>query len=261
MEKSPDNIYKSDEIIKEEKDRLKNIEWPSFVSLEVVGENVSGRTILDLGAGPNITMNDFAKEHGASYVAFDMVHDFSKEQKNNEADAVRGAVEGLPFKNGSADIVHTRFVLMHLSPEARERAIKEAIRTSKGKCIFIEYDWGTFHGGENINHFRDLAISFLQQKGIDPFMGAILKNEIENSLSGQEAEVKENRFHRENGDYYRELMPLIQSIKKAAEQTGDVELVKKFSILENKINNDSQESSPGGFIPPDLVVVEVELNH
>jgi ubiquinone/menaquinone biosynthesis C-methylase UbiE len=121
------NIYERQEVADEEKKRLQTLEYPVSVSEGLLGEDIKGKTILDLGSGPNALLGKFAKEHEAKYVALDINLGFLVEQKRGGNNAVLANVDALPFKKESADMVHMRFVLMHLSPEQRKKAIVESI--------------------------------------------------------------------------------------------------------------------------------------
>lgn len=51
----------------------------------------------------------------------------------------RGSLERLPFADGTVDLVFTSGVLIHVSPEALERAYREMFRVSRKYLLNIEY--------------------------------------------------------------------------------------------------------------------------
>lgn len=256
MESFPKNIYEGP-VPEEEKKRLQGLEYPNFVSEELIGKDIQGKKILDLGAGPGTALGNFAKRHGADYVAFDINEIFLKEQSRDGNPAVRGRAEILPFLNDSVDIVHTRFVLMHLPPERRKEAIIEAARVAREKAFFLEYDWNNFKGGEVVDRFRDFALRFMKDFKIEAMMGAFLKKDIEESLAGSGAAVLEKRFHREAGDYYAELLPLARAIKAQVEKRNDPVLSSEYASIFDVLESEAKKEKPEKFIPPDIVSVEV----
>lgn len=158
MEKEP-NIYKRDIISEEEKKRL-SIDIIGSCSREMLGDSLQGKTVLDVGAGPNIILGEYVRSKGGEYIAFDVSESYLREQKSSGALPVQGIVEELPFRTESVDVVHTRLVLMHLMPEQREKALAETIRVSKERSIFMEGDWAGFINEEpSVNIFRDFGFN------------------------------------------------------------------------------------------------------
>ncbi|MHB8710291.1 MAG: class I SAM-dependent methyltransferase [Minisyncoccota bacterium] len=251
------NIYEKTEVGNAEKKRLKELEYPTSVSEELIGDNLEGKTLLDLGAGPNVDLNRFTKEHGGAYLAFDINAAFLEEQKKEGVAPIRGSIEHLPFKENSVDVTHTRFVLMHLFPPQREAAIQEALRVTKEKALFLEYDWGATTGGELIDAFKQFAVAFMQLRGMEPFMGAKLEDTVREAIQNK-FQIEEKRFHREPGNYYDEIIPLARSMKEILATMKEEKLLATLGDLLTRLENESRKESPEIFIRPDIVAVEVK---
>lgn len=251
------NIYEEGAVSDVEKNRLQTLEYPVAVSEEVLGENLKSKSILDLGSGPNTELGEYSKEHNANYIALDVNEIFLQEQKKEDVEAVRGSVEQLPFRDNSVDISHMRFVLMHLPEERRKDVIEEALRVARERALFLEYDWETTRGGDVVSRFRLLAISFMKDRGIEPFMGKELKSEIELAVSPNN-KITEWRFHRNPGNYYNEIIPLAQSMKSFAEKEKDEELVRSIDEIISQLEDEARKERPEEFTRPDIVVVAVE---
>ncbi len=251
------NVYESGEAPEGERERLKKLEYPTWVSEECIGEDIKGKTILDVGSGPNVALNKFAKDHGASYVAFDIEERFLRDQQKESAMAVKGSALALPFKEQAAEIVHMRFVLRFFSPEQRAKAIQEAVRAAKERTLLVEYDWDTFRGGERVNKFVAFSLRLMAKAGVEAFMGKKLKEEVENLLPEKKNMIREQRFSREAGTYYEELFALVPLTKKVIERVNDPALAKEFDGIVLELEEESHKENPEQFTRPDIVVVEV----
>ena len=251
----PKNIYEKGEAESEEKERLKTLDYPNFASEELIGENLRGKVVLDLGAGPNAELGKFVRERGVEYIAYDISEAFLKAQRNEGAPAVRGDVRILPFKDKSVDIAHMRFVLMHLSSEDRERAIQETTRITKERELFVEYDWNAVQGNETIQHFLKLQTALTPKKGINIFMGQTLKEEVERA-TGTES-LKEKRFQEGPGNYAKEWAMLGKTTQKVFGNIPDKALVHELGNVTHKLEEEAQKENPDPSVRPDIVAVEV----
>jgi len=251
------NIYESGQVAENEQKRLRSIEYPTQISEEVLGADIKGKTVLDLGSGPNDTLGKFAREHGASYVAFDIHAGFLKKQRESGSTVVQGDIERLPFKEKGADIVHERFVLMHLLPDERRNAIRGMINAAKERAEFLEWDWGTVDGDELTRRFRDFAIQFMRERGIEPLMGQKLKKEIEEVAAGQDVSIAEQRHNRGPEQDYAALIAFIKSMKEVALNMGNQRLAEGAEKFIEEFKRESKKENPGDFTGSDIVAVEV----
>lgn len=251
------NIYEKTEVGDAEKKRLQELEYPTSISESLIGDDLEGKTILDLGAGPNLALGRFTKEHLGTYLAFDINTAFLEEQKKGEATPIRGSIDCLPFKENAIDIVHTRFVLMHLSPQERAKAIREALRVTKEKTLFLEYDWGAVTGGEIIEAFKQFAVAFMQLRGMEPFMGAKLADTVREAIQDK-FQIEEKRFHREAGNYYNEIIPLTKSMREVLTVIKEEQLLSTLNGLLARLESESQKEEPEIFTRPDIVAVEAK---
>ena len=253
--KENQNVYESGRIPDIEKERLQKFSYPVLVSEELLGETLGGKTILDIGAGANTELGKWIGEHNGKYIALDVHEPFLKEQQGAGSSAIQGSADKLPFSPNSVDITHTRFVLLHLSPEARDKAIKEAINAAKERSLFLEFDYSSFEGGPLVNQFRDLAIKMMAGRQ-DPYMGKKLKEEVERVVSGTVQVINERRFRREKGHYYNDLIPLARVFERVSEKINP-EMALEFKKLIVDLEKEAEKDNPEGFIPPDIVSVEV----
>lgn len=142
---------------------------------ELIGTDIEGKTILDLGSGPNPKLGEYVKSKGGHYVAFDIDENFLNIQAGSGSDSVLGSVKSLPFPNQSIEIAHMRFVLMHQSPADKDWVIAEAVRISSQRAIFMDYDWTNAGGNPVVDKFVELQKGLAHTKGIDIFSGKTLE--------------------------------------------------------------------------------------
>jgi SAM-dependent methyltransferase len=158
MSSEPSNIYEASETnLKEENERLGSFDLPNKVSQDVIGKLEHGATLLDVGAGPNVSLFSYVRSQGGVYTALDKNNEFLKRQKKAGANTVNADVRNLPFENESFDVTHTRFVISHLGSD-KQKAIAEILRVTKstGRAIFMDYDWTSARGSkvfEKVKHF------------------------------------------------------------------------------------------------------------
>src|SRR5438552_3915810 len=107
------------EVSREEAERLAGFDYPNIVSEKFLPEDFSGQWFLDVGAGDNMGLEKIVTERHGIYGAIDINEGLLRKRSGNrmaQADASR-----LPFGDKSFDMVHIRFVLMHLPLEMREK--------------------------------------------------------------------------------------------------------------------------------------------
>jgi len=107
-------------------------------------EPISGRTVLDVGAGQEQFGREFV-EGGARYVAVDIERGALR--PGPESGAVVGRGEQLPFREGFADIVMSNNVMEHVTaPGAVADEMLRVVRP--GGLVFISYTaWASPWGG------------------------------------------------------------------------------------------------------------------
>ena len=126
-------FYGQQGIPREEIERMKAISYPTYVSETILNSfDLKGKKILDsAGAGPTPNLAEFVKQKGGTYEPLDF----------RRVDAPKGIdARELPFKDGSFDVVHERFVLMNIEKEDRPQALKEFMRVGKEKLVLLEYN-------------------------------------------------------------------------------------------------------------------------
>lgn len=258
-----EEFYKQQEIPREEIERLKQIEYPNFVSETLFDKvDLKEKKILDVGSGPNIKLAEFVAKKQGMYVPLDIRADALKEMKDGLANTetpfygVRGDVKSLPFADGTFDIVHQRFVLMNISPETRAKALGEILRVSKKDVLLLEYNWRTLKSTESpeiIDRFRDLAFQMFAKFSTDPYMGEKFEqlfDEIDPHLN-----YSLQRFEREeSADNMPELMLHLQGFYRGAKDfLKDEKLAEDFKKLIEEL-----KKSPIKFAPPEIVVAIIK---
>lgn len=256
MEKK--EFYSQKKIPQEEIERMRQIEYPNFVSETLLNEfDLQDKKILDAGAGPNSRLAEFIQKKGGSCVPLDLRKDELKimrsdlEKNNIPFLGAQGDVKKLPFKNESFDIVHQRFVLMNILPESRKEALQEVLRVGKEALLLLEYNWRTLKSTEypeTIEEFRDLAFQLFSRFSTDPYMGEKFEDlfqEIDPNLK-----YTLDSFSREEGNYTPELLLNLRGFHRAAKDIlKDTEMTDKLEALIEKL-----EKEPIEFVPPDTVV-------
>lgn len=249
------NIYEAGDVTPEERKRLQEFGYPFLVSRELIGADVKDKAILDVGAGANTALQKWIAERGGRYIAFDIGEQYLKDQQAEGASAVRGTAEHLPFKEGSVDIVHARFLLTHLSEAQRTDAIRDAIRAARERALFLEFDWSSFRGGAAANGLRDLALKVMLPRS-DPYIGGKLGKLIAEATPDEIPRMSEERKSRDPGNYYGELQGLFESLKGIIERVRPG-LLSEAGAVEKAIKEEMAREEPEPFTPPDIVTVEV----
>lgn len=259
-------FYKQQEIPREEIERLKQIEYPNFVSETLLNEfDLERKRMLDVGSGPNIKLAEFVARKRGMYVPLDIRGDVLKEMKdglaNNETPfyGVRGDVKLLPFADNSFDIVHQRFVLMNVAPETRAKALGEILRVSKKDILLLEYNWRTLKSAESpkiIDRFRDLSFQMFAKFSTDPYMGEKFEqlfNEVDPHLNYSLQNLKRE----ESADNMPELMLNLRGFYKGAKDfLKDEKLAEDFKKLIEEL-----KKSPIKFAPPEIVAAVINKNY
>lgn len=253
-----ENIYEnSGERLDAERDRLRSFDIPTNFSIDTLGEIEIGSSLLDIGAGENPGLRDYADYQLATYLAFDIRLDALAEHAAKGAIAVEGDARHLPFTDDSIDTAHGRFVLGHLSPDSRKQMVDETLRVVKpgGKAIFIDYDWTAVSGSPAVNAIRDFTIENI--KLFDAAYGSKSKDEIE-QLIGKQA-VTETRLKSPLLTDYAPLLGLRQiTLIGLEKQQSDPELAKQAEAIFDMLEAEAVSDNPPGFYMPDMVAVTVQ---
>ena len=93
------------------------------------------------GAGDNLRAIDMIYERSRAPVKLMSCdpHEGARKAMADVATAIPGDLSALPFGDGSADLVFTSGVLIHVPPDKLERALEEIHRVSKRWVLSIEY--------------------------------------------------------------------------------------------------------------------------
>lgn len=124
-------------------------------------ERLTGRTVLDVGAGQEQFGREFANQ-GARYVAVDIQPDSLRLAPSRAAVVGRG--EQLPFADGSVDVVMSNNVMEHVvSPGVLG---DEMLRVLKpGGLLFISYTvWHSPWGGHETSPWHLLGGDFARRR-------------------------------------------------------------------------------------------------
>ncbi|MFA6105307.1 MAG: class I SAM-dependent methyltransferase [Patescibacteria group bacterium] len=268
-EKPTGNIYETKIELKDELERLKNTDFthPLYASAKTLESiDLADKKVLDVGSGPDQKMGSLVENRGGKYIALDynashlQTMKRSAEEKDLDIFFVRGDVKNLPIKEGSVDFAHERFVLMHLSPEDRKKAIKEIVATAKDTAFFLEYNWESLLSEthpEIINEFKKLAMEIMAKLKIQPYMGKLLETEVVTALSDTDEKYSTtNEIFERNGKFGKEISAMIKSLIEVADKLlKDNDLKNKLIILEQKILASTGEME---IIPPDINAVSVK---
>lgn len=261
-ENKPTGIYIREIVPKEEVLRLKEMrDYPNRVSAELLGSNLDGKIVLDVGSGSQSELGKYVGEQGGTYIAFDISDQMLREIEKGLVGigisflGVLGDAERLPFGNGKVDIVHHRFVLMHLPENRQKESIKEALRVAKERVLLLEHNWNTLrsvNNREQIERLRELSLKFASHLKIDLNLGDRLSELVQEFA--QDSTVIIQRFDREEGNYTPELISLLRSATEISKKIiRDEELARGFEELRTEF-----EHSPITFVPPEIVAAVID---
>ncbi len=139
-----ESMYQGDAGDKE-KERLETFSYPHQVSCMLL-DDITFRSLLDAGAGPSTMLAEYiANGRGADYYAVDngkmvvngqdkFFSDILSEklaQRGITVDVRNADICNLPYQDNFVDVVHVRFVMMHLPHDQKVAAINEVVRVSK----------------------------------------------------------------------------------------------------------------------------------
>ena len=244
------NVYEEKVAISEEKKRLEGFPYPFTVSISVIGDNIEGKKILDLGSGPNKSLGNWANSLKASYFPCDISKEFLLNQMSNgNTNCCLCSAHNLPFENNTFDIAHVRFLLIHVNdPHKRAQLINQVVSVCKN-FMFLEFDWSTFKYGPIVGEFVKLTLEIMKEIA-DFDIGRRLEQEI-----SRVAPIRSVTKHkRPIGNYYREILPLANSLKATASKINP-NLIDRADEMIVNITKESEKEEPELFTPPEIVVV------
>ena len=251
-----------------ERERLENFPYPHQVSVQILS-NLTFAGLLDAGSGPDTKLAKYVvHERKANYNAFDNgktvvdghEESFSQILVNNlEKEGIRGNVyqadvRRIPGWMPSADIVHQRFVLMHLpGQDVRGKVLRDLFSIAVHHLILMEYNWRSVTSTkdqETLNRFVSMSYQLMMIARVDPFVGESLKDLVASELPpGQNRSYLFKTFLRPEGPYSSELIQLCRMQSGLAERLGESELSVGFIRL-----GDQLERSPIFFVPAEICV-------
>lgn len=263
MEKLPRNIYETTadkrEIIEGEAERLRNADFPGYVSRELIGEITPEMRVLDIGSGENSNLATLTAEKGAQYVALDRRLDALQTLVSSpgwKGTAIQADATELPLRDRSVEISHARLVHAWLTDEQRIQAIQEMFRVLRegGTFVSIDFDWETMEGSPAIMRFAEVATTILGKVGFDSTYGSHALETV-SEASPSHTSLTERRFHREAGMFYHEIFDKEGPLSFMANRIQSTELAGEVSQVFKLLREEEQIGQLQPFVPPDLVGV------
>jgi hypothetical protein len=199
------------------------LDFPHAVSTEVLGELEFG-SLLDVGAGKDVRLAEHVvRQRGARYTALDFGREEGPDGTTTFAEAMRArlrsaglvatAVEGdvrdIPASVAPADVVHQRFVFMHLTPADRRRALAEMLRLAKRHVVLLDYAWRTFASTSHprlVSEFVEKTYALMAIVNADPHAGEAL-SALAREVAPQAA-IAKRVFELPEGDHAHQLFVL-----------------------------------------------------
>ncbi len=263
MEKISGNIYETTadkkEVIEGEAERLRNADFPGFVSRELIGEITPEMRVLDIGSGENSNLAALTSEKGGQYVALDRRLDALQTLVSSpdwKGTAIQANATELPLRDRSVDISHSRLVHAWLNDEQRVAAVQEMFRVLRegGKFVAIDFDWETMEGSPAIMRFAEVATTILGRVGFDSTYGSHALQTV-SEASPRLTSLTEQRFHREAGMFYNEIFDKEGPLFFMANRIQSPELAEEVTHVFKLLRVEEQAGQLQPFVPPDLVGV------
>ncbi len=258
-----ENFYSRKEIPQAEIERLKNIEYPNFVSETLLNNlDLEGKKLLDSGAGSNAGLAEFVAKKKGMYVPIDLRTDMLKvmQSKLEKTDApfygIQSDVKAMPFADKAFDFVHQRFVLMNIPPADRKHALEELLRVSKEEIILIEYNWRTLKSTENpkmIEEFRNIAFKIFSKFSTDPYMGEKLNDLLEEISPSLDYSLQSFKREEDVANTPELILNLRGFSQIAKNVLADQDLLEKCEKLIEKLGK-----TPLKFSPPEVVTALIK---
>lgn len=252
------NIYEDRSGTQEEIDFPRAFRYLLDKSLDLIGTNPKGVSILDIGCGGLSDLGLELKRFGVMYTGLDKDKRFLQSLSRDGLETMEDNILTDFSEEISFDITHARILLMHMSEEQLPIAIRNILSLTTTRSIFLDLDWSSFKNGGNVTEtFQNFALRLIR-KFSDPFIGSHMLEDI-SKVAYEMCDITElnhGTFHRVAGAYYFEIIPLVKMMIKMMEQKKH-ELLDEGKKVLNMITEESTKSNPEKFIPPDLKYVEV----
>jgi SAM-dependent methyltransferase len=161
--------------------------WSWLLRTRVLGPDPQGHRLeaLDVGCGPGLVMEELGSLFNVQ--GLDRDEGMVEGCLNNGFRAVQGVAEGMPFEDGSFDVVYCSFLLLWVKDPSL--VVREMRRVSRRWVVCLaEPDYGgRIDHPEGLGPLRDIIIDGLLGSGADPLMGRKLRDFFHRA--GLEAEV------------------------------------------------------------------------
>lgn len=263
---SNESMYTVKEYPQSELDRLTTFSYPEVVTQEVFGNfELAGKTVLNVGAGPNPTFGQYIESLSGKIVVVDINPSVVQKQLSSlspKAEGFQANILQLPFSDQTYDIVFERFVLIHQSTNDQKLAFSEMLRVAKEQVVMIEFDWSTLDANHSrsrsiVNEFLTLTGKLFEILHGDINAGSQLI-ELAESVNPTQWGVHIHRAQRPQADYTNEMIMLCRSSMEVAKRSSNISLGRLAIQFEKLINK--LKKQPIEFIPPDIVVVTLKRN-
>lgn len=228
-------------------------------------------SLLDVGAGSDTKLGEFAKQEGLRYSAMDTdpqnVRNLSEIFHRRELPfrVHQGSVTRMSWSDREFDVVHARGVLASVQMiEMVRRGIAETVRVSRVGTVIIEEDWRPTLENQSsslVQSFLHYALQFFDRFKIQPFMASLLRNMVEFETSGQERVISRPVFRdyiQPEGNHRDELAARCKSMERYAALMGEAGLQDSFVGIHNELLLTSGPSDVL-FTPPRIVTVTICL--
>lgn len=239
--------------------RLREYQWPPYVTSEILsGFDLTGKTLLDIGAGDSDALGKLMSSEDGYYIPLDA-------RKTELAGVytgsfVQASAEVLPFTDSSVEVVHERFAHQWLPVEQRKRAQQEALRVAGEAVVFMSWDWNALGGSKIADTLMELNTGLSKYIAFDQFHGSILEQEIidANDAAGSKFKVvNKATFNRGDGlfaDEVRKKIPVIRErmLPGVSDEGERIRLEALTQELSDLLESDEQMET---FVTPDIVAV------
>ena len=239
-----------------ERRRLATFEYPNEVSRRILGD-LQFESLIDAAAGPGTGIAEYVvRERGATYAAFDLNPGMvtmlwnGVTEKGITANIFEADVLDIPAEVGHADVVHSRFLLMHLSSnEKRRKALAGMLSIADRYVLLLEYNWRTMEAPfvPEVDAFKKLSLALMEQLHIDPYAGETMQGFVQELVPEGWFQFKHDQ--RATGDP-SELVQLCEVQSNFAMKLGITDLASEFINLAAKI----LDRQAFEFTPPEIVI-------
>jgi hypothetical protein len=226
------------------------LDFPHAVSCETLAA-LDFASLLDVGAGKDPRLAEHVvRQRGARYTALDFGREsgaggavsFAEAMRARfralglDALAVEGDVRDIPPSVAPADVVHQRFVFMHLTHGDRRRAFAEMRRLARRHVALLDYSWRTVASASHpalVAGFVERTYELMALVHADPFAGEALRPLVREVAP--EAPCRERVFALPEGDHADQLFVLCPLQADIARGVGRPDLAAAFEATEAEL--------------------------